>query len=376
MAAENRKVAFVVNPIAGMGGKVSLKGTDGVAEEAVRRGAVPISSQRAAAFLARLKALAPAGLGWHTAAGAMGEDALAEAGFKATVAYAPKGGATTAEDTKAACAAFVAGGCGLVIFVGGDGTARDVHVAVNNRVPILGVPSGVKMHSGVFAVNPEAAAELVVDWLAGKAGVQEGELLDLDEERYRKGEWNMAHFGYALTPFEPSYLQAGKEMFEAADDREIREGIASQVAELMEREPEALWILGPGSTLMSIGEKLGVDKTLLGVDCVVGGKLVAKDATERQILELMDMHPKSKVVVSPIGSQGFFFGRGNLQISSAVVKRLTFADIVVVATPAKLSRTPDLRVDFDDPGLVDRFNTKKYIQVVIGYHASAFRRMG
>ena len=375
--AQRKKLALVVNPISGMGGKVGLKGTDGVFDEAVSRGATPVSQAKAGHFLDKLVELKAQDLiEWHTASGAMGEDALKAAGFECVVAYRLMDERTSAEDTKLACKAFVDTGCQLVIFVGGDGTARDVHGAVNNRVPILGVPSGVKMHSGVFGVNPEAAAELTAEWLMGKAGVQEGELMDLDEERYRKGEWNIKHFGFALTPFEPSYIQVGKEMFEAADDEDIRDGIANHVIEMMDKVPGTLYILGPGSTLEHIGKKIGIDKTLLGVDCAVDKQLVAKDATEKQILALMDKHPVVKIVVSPIGAQGFFFGRGNLQISSAVVRRVNITDIYVVATPAKLASTPNLRVDFDDPEVVDKFNRKKYIQVVVGYHTSAFRKLG
>jgi len=372
-----KKIGLVVNPISGMGGKVGLKGTDGVYDEAVSRGAVPVSQAKANAFLVKLAEMKMQGsIEWHAASGAMGEDALREAGFDCIVSYKLMGERTSAEDTKLACKAFVDTGCQLVIFVGGDGTARDVHGAVNNRVPILGVPSGVKMHSGVFGVNPEAAAELTAEWLLGKAGIQEGELMDLDEERYRKGEWNIAHFGLALTPFEPSYVQVGKEMYEAADDEDIRDGIANHVIELMDKIPGTLYILGPGSTLEHIGKRIGIDKTLLGVDCVVDRQLVAKDASEKQILALLEKHPVAKIVVSPIGAQGFFFGRGNLQISSAVVKKVNMADIIVVATPSKLAHTPDLRVDFDDPEVVDKFKIKKYIQVVVGYHTSAFRKLG
>jgi predicted polyphosphate/ATP-dependent NAD kinase len=375
--ADARKVGFVVNPIAGMGGKVGLKGTDGVAEEAKRRGAEEVAARKAAAFLAKLAELGRAGdAEWHTAGGKMGADPLAVAGLDYIVDYTRFTEETTSEDTALSCASFVDNGCQLVIFVGGDGTARDTHAGVRNRVPILGIPSGVKMHSGVFAVSPEAGAELVADWLAGKAGTQEGELIDLDEESYRVGEWNMKHFGFATTPFEPSFVQTGKEMFEAASDEDVQEGIAAHMAELVTKEPGTMFILGPGSTVHNIAKKLGVEKTILGVDCYLDGVLIAKDAAEGDILAALDAHPRAKVVVSPIGAQGFIFGRGNMQISSSVIQRVGLSDIIVVATPAKLQNTPVLRVDFDDVALVDKFKTKRYIQVVVGYHSSAMRKIG
>jgi predicted polyphosphate/ATP-dependent NAD kinase len=372
-----RKVGFVVNPIAGMGGKVGLKGTDGVADEARRRGAEAVAAKKAAAFLAKLAELGRAGdAEWHTAGGKMGADPLAVAGLDCMVDYTCFTEETTSEDTALSCASFVDNGCALVIFVGGDGTARDVHEAVQNRVPIMGVPSGVKMHSGVFSVSPEAGAELLVDWLSGKAGTQEGELMDLDEEAYRLGEWAVKHHGFALTPFEPSFVQTGKEMFEAASDEEVQAGIAEHVAEVVAKSPGTLFILGPGSTVSNVAARLGVEKTLLGVDCFLDGKLVAKDAAERDILALLGAHPRAKVVVSPIGAQGFIFGRGNLQISGSVIQRVGLSDIIVAATPAKMHKTPLLRVDFDDVALVDKFKAKRYIPVVVGYHSSAMRRIG
>ncbi|MBI5000727.1 MAG: ATP-NAD kinase family protein [Euryarchaeota archaeon] len=372
-----RIVALVVNPIAGMGGKVALKGTDGVAEEAVKRGATPIAHSKALHFLSKLKELGILDrFEWRTAAGEMGEGALRECGAISTVSYSPQKRQTTSEDTQNASKSFLSGGCALVIFVGGDGTARDVHSAVNNKVPILGIPSGVKMHSGVFAVSPEAAAELMADWLGGKAGAQEGELIDLDEELYRKGEWKVMNFGLALTLFEPSYVQLGKEMYEAASHEDVLDGIADHVIEALAKTPDALVIMGPGSTVEFIGKKMGFEKTLLGVDCALGRKLVAKDADEKTILSLLGKHPKAKVIVSPIGSQGFIFGRGNLQLSSAVMRLIDLQDIIIVATPAKLASTPDIRVDFDDQEVVDKFNRKKYIPIVAGYHSSVMRKIG
>ncbi|MFH0816655.1 MAG: ATP-NAD kinase family protein [Methanobacteriota archaeon] len=373
----SRKLGFVINPFAGMGGKVGLKGTDGVVDEAVRRGAVEVAQGRARAFLAKVKELGALAVPeWHAAFADMGENALAEAGADFILDYTSLGDGTTSEDTRLACLAMLSNGCELMVFVGGDGTARDVHDAVRNRVPILGIPSGVKMHSGVFAVSPEAGAELLVEWLEGKAGVQEGELMDLDEEAYRSGEWTVKHYGLAITPFEPSFVQTGKEMFEAAADEDVQEGIANHLAEIVSKAPGTMFILGPGSTVANIAKKLGVEKTLLGVDCYLDGEIVARDVAERDLLAMLDAHPKAKIVVSPIGAQGFIFGRGNLQLSSAVMKRIDLLDVIVAATPAKLAATPLLRVDFDDPELVDSFKRKKYIQVVVGYHTSAMRRMG
>ncbi|MGA0121568.1 MAG: ATP-NAD kinase family protein, partial [Gaiellales bacterium] len=143
-------IGLVVNPVAGLGGAVGLKGTDGLVEEALARGAVPRASDRAAAAIAALPADVPVA----TAAGAMGEDALQRAGR--TPALLVPGGAltTTADDTRQAVRALADAGVELLLFAGGDGTARDVCAAVGDATPALGIPAGVKIQSAAFAESP------------------------------------------------------------------------------------------------------------------------------------------------------------------------------------------------------------------------------
>ncbi len=370
------RVGLVVNPIAGMGGRVGLKGTDGVLEEALHLGAEPAAGHRAALMLQRFLSACDGLPGspevtWVTSAGNMGADALDEAGAPSSsvevVHEAADPTRTTAEDTIRACLAVERAGVRVLLFCGGDGTARDVLRAVDQRVPVLGVPAGVKMHSGVFAVTPSGAADTLLDFLQGRLDVAEADVIDLDEDLYRQGEWDLKMFGTASTPYEPSLIQGGKVMVQEASERGLLEDIAECIEEYIEEEPETLWLLGPGGTLRFIGEWLGIDKTLLGVDAVVAGRQVGKDLNEEAILDLMERHPKAKVVVSPIGAQGFFLGRGNLQLSPEVVRRVGVNGFDVVSTPAKLARTPVLRVDTGDTEVNGMFRKRGHMGVLIGY---------
>jgi predicted polyphosphate/ATP-dependent NAD kinase len=369
------KVGFVVNPIAGMGGRVGLKGTDGVLDEAIARGARPLAGSRAAKMVRRFIEIAKATGGpdvlWLTSAGPMGESVLREASVPApsvrVVHSAIRQDRTDPEDTAEACAACEREGAELLVLCGGDGTARDVVGALDERLPVLGVPAGVKMHSGVFGVSPEAAAETLLAFLQGRVAVAEADIIDLDEDAYREGEWAMRLLGIARTPYEPSLVQGGKMMIETASEQGILEDLAQGIKEYISEAPGALWILGPGGTLKFIGDWLRIDKTLLGIDAIVDGKQVGKDLDERGLLGLLDTWPDARVVVSPIGAQGFFLGRGNLQLSPEVVRRVGIDHFWVVCTPAKLERTPLLRVDTGDDELNKAFRDLDHIYVLLGY---------
>lgn len=359
-------IGLLVNPVAGMGGAVGLAGTDGEVEEAIRRGAVPHAHDRAARTLSLLRG---EDVVWCTCAGSMGEDILERAGIdRFTVLYQP-GSPTTAADTRAACRAFLDAGVDLVVFCGGDGTARDVLDLVGQSVPILGIPAGVKMYSAVFAVNPAAAADLARQ--AGRIPCRDSEVMDVDEEAYRSGRLSTRLYGYARVPFIPERTQGGKQVFEEQDEERAKDDIAAFIAEIM--LPDTLFIIGAGSTTARIMERLGLAPTLLGVDAVVNGEVVASNADEKTLLALLEEHPRAKIVVSPIGAQGFVLGRGNQQISPAVLRRAGLSNLVVVATPAKLAGTPLLYVDSGDAAL-DR-EVGDSILVVSGYRTAQRKRV-
>jgi predicted polyphosphate/ATP-dependent NAD kinase len=370
-----RRIGLVVNPIAGMGGRVGLKGTDDVVDRAVALGAEPTAHDKANQMLSELHFLVTTAghriqLEWLTCAGTMGADALSRAGFEnVSILYEPDE-ETSAEDTRSAVRRFVDAGAELVVFCGGDGTARDVCTVTRDMVPVLGVPAGVKMYSGVFGITPARTARILFDHLAGKLVLAEIEILDIDEERYRQGEWAVRLYTTARTPFEPSLTQTAKALITEAGEREVCDDVADEVMERLEACPGALVLLGAGSTVEAVARRLGVDKTLLGVDAVIDGRRVGVDLNEQQLLSLLDAHPRCVLVLSPIGAQGFVLGRGTQQLSSEVVNRIGPTNVIVIATPAKLRRTPVLRFDTGDRALDAAFAQRGYLQVVTGYHLS------
>lgn len=366
------RIGFVINPIAGMGGRVGLKGTDGVVTQAVRMGASPIANARAREALAELRRLIdpdpnPPTIAWLTCAGDMGADALRACGFDAIDTVHTASADPSAEDTRIAVRKFIEAKTDLILFCGGDGTARDICVLTGEAMPVLGIPAGVKMYSGVFGVTPARTAEILVRFVKDEIGTASVEILDLDEEKYRRGEWAVRLHMTARTPFEPSYSQAAKALFSSQDDAAVKDDISAYLREEIEAEPDTLYLLGPGSTIEAIGRALGLDKTLLGIDAAVAGRLVGKDLNEQQILALLDRYPRRKLILSPIGAQGFVLGRGNQQLSPEAVRRIGIANIVVAAIPAKLARTPVLRFDTGDAALDAELISVKYLPVIVGY---------
>ncbi|MCC7566489.1 MAG: ATP-NAD kinase family protein [Methanomicrobiaceae archaeon] len=361
-----KKVGFLVNPIAGMGGAVGLKGTDGALDEAIRRGAAPKAATRAGRALSLL---AGEDIDWCTCSGAMGQATLDAAGITRYTVLHRAPDASTAEDTRRACRAFSGAGVELIVFCGGDGTARDVFDAVGSTLPILGIPAGVKMYSAVFAVNPAAAADLIRN--GAELRCRDSEVLDVDEGAYRRGSLATRLYGFARVPYLPERTQGSKQVFEHHDEERAKEDIARFIAEIM--MPDTLYIFGAGSTTAHIVGHLGLAKTLLGVDAVRNGRLVARDADEQTLCALIDPEERVKIVVSPIGAQGFVLGRGNQQISPAVVRRAGVGSVIVVATPQKLAGTPALYVDSGDPELDGEFGDS--IAVVSGYRIAQRKRL-
>ncbi len=347
-------IGFLINPIAGMGGKVALKGTDGVYEEALRRGAEPRAPERARAFL---KSLDSENIAFLTPSGSMGEDALEDFNFDYKVIYKTPN-ITTAEDTKRAVKMMLSN-VNLIVFVGGDGTARDVLSVVGTSVPILGVPSGVKMYSSVFCITPQHCGMIVKEMIRGNAKVGDGEVLDIDEEAYRENKLKIRLYGFAKVPYMPNMIQNSKSEY-GAEDEEDKDAIADFISE--EIEDKVLYILGAGTTTAKIAEKLGWKKTLLGVDAYCCDEEIALDVDEKTLFQLVSKYDAKKLIVTPIGSQGFLFGRGNQQISERVLRNVGKENIVVVATPRKLSEISTLKMDLDDCEFL-----KGYYKVLMGY---------
>jgi predicted polyphosphate/ATP-dependent NAD kinase len=339
------RLGLIVNPVAGIGGRAGLKGSDdrALVEEARARGAEAVAPARAVLALRTLAA----GAGPHELlawGGGMGEVEAREAGLAPVVVGAP------AEPT--------------MLFAGGDGTAVDLLCAIGERVPVLGIPAGVKMHSAVFAVNPRSAGELAALFLGGRVrSFVEAEVMDVDEDALRAGLVSPRLHGAMRVPELPALVQ-GPKARSLASDRAAQEAIARYLVD--EVLGDSLCFIGPGTTTRALMEALGLPKTVLGVDVVRAGRLVAGDADERTMLQLLG-DGTAKVVVTPIGGQGFLFGRGNQQLSAPLLRRVGRESVVVAATEAKLAalRGQPLLVDTGDAD-VDRMFAG-YVRVVTGY---------
>lgn len=371
--AMDSKIGFLVNPISGMGGRVGLKGTDGVLEEAVKLGAKPAASKKAEETLREYlnEYSKNDNVQWFTCSGEMGGEELKKAGVtKVEVVYSSLGKDTSSEDTKRACKIFLEKNVDLIIFCGGDGTARDVFEIVDKKTPLLGIPSGVKMHSGVFGVNTRAVAKMLHEFVNGRLTIGDAEIMDLDEDRYRKGEWNIQLFGIAKGIVEPTYVQVGKSCYESVSDDETKDELTEHIVDEIERYSDFLFLFGSGGTIDYIAHKMNLENTLLGIDAIYNKKLIGKDLNEGGILRLLDKYSKAKVILSPIGAQGFILGRGNLQLSPGVIRKIGFDNIIVISTPSKLVSTPIIRVDTGDKELDHLFVEKEFMMVVIGYRMS------
>jgi len=359
-----KTVGFIVNPIAGMGGAVGLKGTDGkeILNKAVSLGAKPVAPARAESFLSELSRFCPS-VRLVVGAGSMGEDEAKACSLTHTVLGAPKS-ETDSEDTRKTAKMMADEGVDLLVFCGGDGTARDVLNTVNTRFPVLGVPTGVKMHSAVFAVTPQAAARVAARFLLGELPLREAEVMDVDEKAFREGHVSAKLYGYVLTPYEPHLIQANK-LASPMTESELRNQAAIAIYIIEEMKPKVIYILGPGTTTRTIGDLLDVKKTLLGVDLFCNKTIMAHDVNENQILEAV-RGKAARIIVTPIGGQGFVFGRGNQQLSPSVIRVVGLDNVVVVATEAKLRSVKTLRVDTGDTEL-DAAIRKHGLKVISDY---------
>jgi predicted polyphosphate/ATP-dependent NAD kinase len=361
--AKPLRLGLIVNPIAGLGGRVGLKGTDGLRDAALALGAEPVAEVRALRALQRF-----AGRRGDTVilsgGGAMGQAVASKAGLICQVLGTPIETQTSAADTIAVARALCEAETGLILFAGGDGTARDVFSAIGDSVPILGVPAGVKMQSAVFAATPEAAGDIVATIAADRDATQyrASEVMDIDEDDLRRGAISPRLFGYARVPHIPRLLQNAKLRNHGLDEAAL-DAAARQIADTI--SPGVLYAIGPGRTAKRVTEALGLSGSLLGTDLILDRKLIARDAGERAILEAAAEHGL-RIVVGVIGGQGYVFGRGNQELSPAVIRRAGRDGITILASQQKLLALEDktLLVDTGDPEL-DRALTG-YWRVIVG----------
>ena len=372
------RLGLLVNPDAGLGGRLGLKGSDGQAELARSKGAEDRSGPRMRLMLeyfSKLRRSGFEGIEWVSSEGRMGTDWFPQGATIGSVRTThSSSGSTPADDTAAAVGALLKEGIDLLVYAGGDGTTRDIVAALDSAgspgTPVIGVPTGVKMHSGCFAASPKAAAEVLSAWLDGDLLLASTEVLDLDEERYRQGEWVVQLYAEAMTPASPRWMQGSKQRIEASDEEDTTEGLADHIRELVISE-DGLVIWGSGGTLRAIAEMNGFQPTNLGIDATLGNEQVGTDLDETGLLEILSSHTGPvTLLLSPMGGQGFLIGRGNLQLSPEVLRASGIDNILGVVTPAKLLTVRRLRIETGDANLDAEFAAKRYMKVLQGYRTT------
>ncbi len=364
-------LGLIINPIAGIGGSVALKGSDGAStlKKARQLGGVSHAQDRARIALQQIESLKN-NLHIITAANEMGADLATEMGFQLEVVADNQAGQTQPEDTENAVAKIVEKRVDCLLFVGGDGTARNIYNALHTlkcdtQLPVIGVPAGCKIHSAVYAVTPKHAGELLQLMVSGRPlSLHEAQVMDIDEDAFRQNIVKARPYGELMVAAESRYMQNMKEGG-VTHETLVLQDIAAYVIE--EMQDETLYFIGSGTTPKAILDELHLDATLLGVDAVVNQQLLASDLTEQQILSLLDEYPQSKLVITLIGGQGHVFGRGNQQLSARVIRQIGRENILLLATPEKIHglQGRPLIVDTGDENLNNKLGGM--MPVITGY---------
>ena len=374
------RVGIIVNPDAGLGGRLGFKGSDGRAAEAREAGAQDRAGPRMTQCMIKFDELLKSSLNRsnikpeiYTWEGRMGGDWLTNLEYH-SIGKTPH--PTTAKNTSELVQQLATNEVEVILYAGGDGTTRDIVNALGDKkIPLIGVPGGVKMHSGCFATTPNAAAEVLFSFAIGDLMASITEVMDLDEEIYLTGEWKVRMYGEALTPASPRFIQGAKQQVERASEDEIIEGLATHIGDLIETDPDLMVVWGSGGTLRMIGEILDKDLTLLGIDIQHKDKIYA-DLNEKQLIEILQQHRGNKILLlSPMGGQGFLIGRGNLQLSPTVIRLIGISSILGVATPAKLTGLSNVRIDTGDSELDQELRERKFVKMLQGYRTTRVIRV-
>lgn len=362
------KLGLLVNPFAGIGGALALKGSDGIE---IREKALAMGAEKKALDKTRiaLEHILPIKEQVHlyVASGDMGETLAKDMGFNYSLVYQPQNSQTESQDSEATVEALLVKQVDLILFAGGDGTARNVCHVVGNLVPVLGVPAGCKIHSGVYAITPAAAGRVLKQVINGEiVSVSDAEVMDIDEALFRKGRVNARQFGEMQVPTELRYIQAVK-MGGKESDELVLADIAAHIIEIIEDNPEQLFVMGSGSTVEFIMQELGIENTLLGVDVIKNKQLIASDVTANELLTLT-AHQNCKLVLTLIGGQGHIIGRGNQQLSADFLKRLGKENILLIATKNKISHLSGRPLIVDSGDLAVDQQLSGLVSIITGYH--------
>ena len=368
---------MLVNPDAGLGGRLGFKGSDGRADEARLSGAKDRAGPRMKETLTHIFELIKLGrcpeFELVICGGIMGNDWVEDIPFSNNKIIGNWKGKTSSKDTVQAIQLLLEESVDLIIYAGGDGTTRDIVEALDkfgsSELPLVGVPSGVKMYSGCFAEDTFAAAEVLIAWVKGDLGSSTTEVLDMDEESYRKGEWKIEMYGQAITPASPLWIQGSKHQIQAVGEDEVIESLSEHIEDVYLKNEDFIIVWGAGGSLKQIAKHCGLNTTLLGIDISKGNELIGTDLSENELSTILDNFSKNEMVLllSPMGGQGFLIGRGNLQLSPVVLRKIGIENIIGVATPAKLLSISRIRIDTGDSSLDNEIRNKKYIKMIQGY---------
>jgi predicted polyphosphate/ATP-dependent NAD kinase len=394
------RIGIVVNPDAGLGGRLGFKGSDGRAAEARAAGAVDRAGPRMHQTLEALKTLLSSSLnrsnleleclGWKGRMGHTWIPTPSEKMFFTHIGETPAD--TSVTETSQLVTALIEAGAEAILYAGGDGTTRDIANTLASiskeaqEIPLIGVPGGVKMHSGCFATTPKAAAEVTLAFLLGDLRCAITEVMDLDEEIYQEGVWKVRMYGEAWTPSSPRFMQGAKEQVERTSESDTIEGLARHVESLLSSDDNLMIIWGSGGTIQRMGDFCGEELTLLGIDLLGpvenGKRKLFRDLNEQQLLEIIAQHvdengePRPRLLLlSPMGGQGFLIGRGNLQLSPEVLVMIGIDNLLGVATPAKLIGLSAVRIDTGDTELDQVFQTKRFIKILQGFRTTRLIRI-
>ena len=371
------RIGVLVNPDAGLGGRLGFKGSDGRADEARSSGAKDRAGPRMMEAITHIFNLIQSKkcleFDLFVCGGKMGSDWIKEIPFPNLKVIGDWQGKTSAKDTTLAVELLLEEDVDLIMYAGGDGTTRDIIETLESleslELPLIGVPSGVKMYSGCFAEDTLAAAEVLAAWINGDLGFSTTEVLDMDEESYRLGEWKIDMFGQAITPASPLWIQGSKHQVQAVGEDEVLESLSEHILEIYVENENCLIIWGAGGSLNKIANLCNLDTTLLGIDISKGNKLIGTDLSEKELISILDNYSENEIVLllSPMGGQGFLIGRGNLQLSPDVLRKIGIDNIMGVATPAKLLSISRIRIDTGDTSLDKEIRGKKYVKIIQGY---------
>lgn len=389
------RIGVLVNPDAGLGGRLGFKGSDGRAAEARAAGAQDRSGPRMKSCLERLDELLSSSLNrnnveitlvhWEGRMGGSWLYAKSLGKYSECIGITPE--ITKPQDTVDLVRELIGAKVDAILYAGGDGTTRDIVNALEahgdsaQSIPLIGVPGGVKMHSGCFATTPKAAAEVTLAFALGDLRTAITEVMDLDEEIYQKGVWKVRMYGEAWTPSSPRFMQGAKEQVERASEEDTIEGLAQHIKILLKDEPDLMIVWGSGGTLRRMGEHVDQSLTLLGID-IFHHNTLHNDLNEDELLQLISNHKNEEgrprpllLLLSPMGGQGFLIGRGNLQLSPEVLRMIGHENILGVATPSKLIGLEAVRIDTGDEELDELFQTKRFVKILQGFRTTRLIRV-